>query len=176
MKNRIIALVLVTMSLGACKEVDKLTQFTMSFDNQVTIPANTIINTPVSFSTPEVPTNSESIFDQNKTNAASIEEIKLQSMVLTLISPAGNNFNFFKSVEVFIKAEGLPEIALGSETDVSDGLTNLGLNTSDADIQDYITANKFSIRVATTTDEAITQDHEINIKTVFFVDAKILGQ
>ena len=176
MKNRILALAVVIMGFGACKEVGKLTQFTMSFDNQVTIPANTLTNIPVSFSTPEVPTNSQSTFDGNNTNAGSIEEIKLQNMTLTVISPAGNNFNFFKSVEVFIKAEGFSEVLIGSDNDVTDGTTSLSLTTSEANIKDYITANKFSIRVATTTDEAISQDHEINIKSVFFVDAKVLGQ
>lgn len=166
----------MAMSTFGCKEVEKLTQFTMDFDSQVTIPANAPINIPISVATPEVPTNSQSTFDGNKTNAASIDEIQLQTMTLTVISPAGNNFDFFKSVEVFMTAEGLAEVSLGSNTDVADGITSLDLTTTGVNIKDYITAEKFSIRVATTTDEVITQDHEINIKTVFFVDAKVLGQ
>lgn len=176
MKNRIILLIAIAIGFSSCEEVEKLTQFTMSFDNQVTIPSTAIVNVPVSIKTPEVPTNSESVFSGNNTNAASIEEIKLQEMRLTIISPSGNNFNFFKSVEVFMQAEGLPEVSLASETNVADGLTILGLNTTDANIKDYITKDKFKIRVTTTTDEAITQDHEVNVKTVYFVDAKVLGQ
>ena len=176
MKTRIVVLLAILISLSACKELDELTQFTMDFNNKVTIPANTVINTPISISVPDISTNSASTFSGNNTNAGAIEEIKLQQMQLSIVSPAGSNFNFFKSVEVFMQAEGLPEVAVASETNVADGLTLLGLNTSDANLKEYITKDKFSIRFSTTTDEAITQDHEINVKTVFFIDAKILGQ
>ncbi|MFT6166798.1 MAG: hypothetical protein ACJAV5_001695 [Vicingaceae bacterium] len=176
MKSRIIALALILIAFSGCEEVEKLTQFTMNFDNQVTIPANTLINIPVNLATPEIPTNSQSTFAGNNTNAASIDEIKLQSMTLTIITPADSNFNFLKSIEVFINSEGLSEVPLGSNTDIANGITSLNLTTTGANIKDYITANKFSIRVATTTDEAIVQDHEININTIFLIDAKVLGQ
>tara|TARA_R110002111_G_scaffold63041_2_gene104307 strand:+ start:137 stop:667 length:531 start_codon:yes stop_codon:yes gene_type:complete len=176
MKSNFIALALILLAFTGCKEVEKLTQFTMSFDNQVTIPANTLINIPVNLATPEIPTNSQSTFSGNNTNAASIDEIILQSMSLTIITPADSNFNFLKSIEVFINSEGLSEVPLGSNTDVKDGIISLNLTTTGANIKDYITANKFSIRVATTTDEVITEDHEININTIFLIDAKVLGQ
>ena len=176
MKTRFILIIALLVGLSACEEVDQLTQFTMDFNNKVTLPANTVINTPISISIPDISTNSASTFSGNNTSAGAIEEIKLQQMQLSIVSPAGSNFNFFKSVEVFMQAEGLPEVSVGSETNVADGLTLLGLNTTDANLKDYITKDKFSIRFSTTTDEAITQDHEINVKTVFFIDAKILGQ
>lgn len=176
MKTRFILIVALLVGLSACEEVDQLTQFTMDFNNKVTLPANAVINTPISISIPDISTNSASTFSGNNTSAGAIEEIKLQQMQLSIVSPAGSNFNFFKSVEVFMQAEGLSEVSVGSETNVADGLTLLGLNTTDANLKDYITKDKFSIRFSTTTDEAITQDHEINVKTVFFIDAKILGQ
>ncbi len=176
MRSRIILVALVLIGFSSCEEVDKLTQFNMSFDNQITIPANTLINIPVSLSTPDIATNSEATFAGKETNAASIDEIKLQSLTLTIITPANSNFNFFKSVEVFINSNGLPEAALGSNPNVADGITTLNLTTTDANIKDYITAESFSIRFSTTTDETIGQDHEININTVFLIDAKVLGQ
>ncbi|MDC1451112.1 hypothetical protein N8371_01665 [Vicingaceae bacterium] len=175
MRNRIIIAFLL-VGFSGCKEVDKLTQFTMSFNNQVTIPTNTIINIPVSLSTPDIPTNSQATFADKETSAASIDEIKLQSMSLTIVTPADSNFNFFKSIEVFINSDGLSEVALGSNPDVADGITTLNLTTTDVNIKDYITAEKFSIRIATTTDQAIGQDHELNINAVFLIDAKVLGQ
>ena len=176
MRNRIIIIGLLLIGFSGCKEIEKLTQFTMGYDSQVTIPANTVINLPVSFSTPDISTNAQSTFESKNTNAASVDEIKLQSMTLTIITPAGNNFNFFKSIEVFINTEGLPEVALGFDTDVADGITTLNLTTSEENIKNYVTAEKFTIRIATTTDEAITEEHQLNINTIYLVDAKVLGQ
>ena len=99
MRSRIILVALVLIGFSSCEEVDKLIQFNMSFDNQITIPSNTLINIPVSLSTPDIATNSEATFAGKETNAASIDEIKLQSLTLTIITPANSNFNFFKSVE-----------------------------------------------------------------------------
>ncbi|MFT4756201.1 MAG: hypothetical protein ACI91R_000846 [Vicingaceae bacterium] len=175
-KTGTVLLALVIMSSFGCKELEKLTQFTMSFNSKITIPSTSIVDLPVSVRTPAIPTNSEALFSQNETNAASIDEIQLQSMTLTIDNPANSTFNFFKSVEVFMDADGLSEVSLGSKTDVVDGLISLDLTTTGANIKEYILRNEFTIRVQTTTDETINSDHEININTVFFVDAKILGQ
>jgi hypothetical protein len=50
------------------------------------------------------------------------------------------------------------------------------LNVSGADFQEYIKKDQFSLRCNTVTDELLTSDHEIDIATSFFIDAKILGQ
>jgi len=51
----------------------------------------------------------------------------------------------------------------------------LELETSNTDLKEYIKKDSFSLRAATVTDELITSDHHVDIHSVFFVDAKILG-
>nr|WP_299206097.1 hypothetical protein [uncultured Brumimicrobium sp.] len=45
-----------------------------------------------------------------------------------------------------------------------------------ADLKEYIKADKFTLRLNTKTDETINSDHHIENHSVFYVDAKILGQ
>ena len=52
---------------------------------------------------------------------------------------------------------------------------SIQLETSNADLQEYIKKDNFNLRLNTVTDEIITSDHHIDIHSVFFVDARILG-
>lgn len=73
MRNRIVVLALLLIGFSGCKEVEELTQFTMSFNNQVTIPANSAVNIPINLSAPDIQTNAQATFANNETNAASID-------------------------------------------------------------------------------------------------------
>jgi len=50
------------------------------------------------------------------------------------------------------------------------------LDLTGADLKEYIKADKFTLRLNTITDEVMNQDYHINIHSVFYVDAKVLGQ
>jgi hypothetical protein len=76
-----------------------------------------------------------------------------------------------------MNAQDLPEVEIAWSNDIPDGIGNsLTLNVSGADFQEYIKKDQFSLRCNTITDELLTSDHEINIATTFYIDAKILGQ
>ncbi len=175
MKNRILIICLVILSSISCKEVDKLTEFNMDFNTQVTFPATPVSNIPVSISSPSIPTNSSTVFSNRETRQDLIEEITLSKMDLNVIAPAGNNLDFFQSIEVFMSASDLPEVSIASKMNIPDGLSILVLEPSGANIKDYIKKADFSLRFAITTDEVTTQDHDLGIEMTYFVDAKLLG-
>lgn len=175
MKNKITLICLVILSSFSCKEVDKLTEFNMDFNTQVTLPANPVSNVPISITSPSIPTNSDAIFSGKNTRQDLVEEISLSKMDLNIILPAGNNFNFFESIEVFMSASDLPEVSIASKMNIEDGLNILKLDPSGVNIKDYIKKANFSLRFAVTTDEPTTEDHDIRIEMTYFVDAKILG-
>ena len=165
------------LSFCGCKKIDELTQFDMEYDAVVVIPSAAGIDLPFNVFSPSVTSNSEATFAVNDTRKDLIEEIKLTELSLTVNSPANGNFNFLESIEIFLSAADLPEVKIAWRDEIpSNGSTTIDLSTSTADIKEYIKKDEFSLRVSTVTDEIITQDHEINIHSVFFVDAKILGQ
>lgn len=160
----------------SCKETDKLTQFNMEYTEEITVPASTGINLPFNVITPDTETNSSSTFANNDTKKELIENVILTNLDLTLTSPLGEDFSFLKSIEIYLNAEGLDEIKIAWKNDIpNDAGSYLELETSDTDLKEYIKKNKYSLRVNTTTNEILKSDHKIDVHTVFFVDAKILG-
>jgi len=175
MRNAFIVLTSLVFLFG-CSKIDELTKFNLDYDQEVTIPSSTGINLPFDMFTPDTETNSESEFAVNDTRKDLIEEIKLTKLELNIMSPNGADFSFLKSIEVYISADGLDEILIADYPEVPENSgSSLSLNTSDVDLKEYIKKDNFNLRLNTVTDEVISQDHELDVKSTFFVDAKILG-
>jgi hypothetical protein len=177
MKKIFILIIIILVTVTGCRLIDKLTQFNMEYDMSVVIPASTGINLPINIITPDVSSNSASTFAVHDTRKDLIEKIKLTKMELTLTSPSNGDFGFLKSIEIFILADGLPEEKIAWKDNIpSSGVQFLALETTESDLKEFIKKDEFTLRLNTITDELITSDHEIDIHSVFFVDAKILGQ
>ena len=177
MKLKLLAAALVFFSvLSGCKKVNKLTQFTIEYDESVVIQSSTGIALPFDLLTPDIETNSSSKFESNDTRKDKIQEIKLTKLNLTLTSPTSGDLTFLKSIDVFISADGLDEVRLAWISNVSESVGKfLDLSVEDFDFKEYIKKDDFKLRLKTVTDKAITNDHELAIHSEFFVDAEILG-
>ncbi len=98
-------------------------------------------------------------------------------MDMTIQSPSNGKFGFLKSVEIYISAQGLPEEKIAWKNNIPSDIGNyLELETSGADLKEYIKKDKYTLRLSTVTDEILTSDHQINVHSIFTVDAKVLGQ
>lgn len=160
----------------SCDKIDNLTKFDITYNQEVVIPSSSLVSLPFSIFTPEVTTNSASTFESNNTNKDLIEDIRLTELNLNILSPNDGNFNFLKSVEVFISSKNFPEKRIAWKENIEENNSSyLSLETLNEDIQDYIKEDKYTLRVETITDETIKEDHKINIESILFVDAKILG-
>ncbi|UKN01880.1 hypothetical protein K6119_19335 [Paracrocinitomix mangrovi] len=169
-------IILLALMGTACKKIDQFTQFNMEFDNSATIPSTIGINIPIDIITPTTTTNSESTFEVNDTRKDKIEQIILTDLDLTVTSPSNTDFSFLKSIALFINADGLNETQIASKSNIADTTTVLVMETTGADLQEYIKKDQFNLRVNAETDELITQDHVINVHQIFWVDALVLGQ
>lgn len=177
MKKYILMLILITLSVSSCQVLDQFTQFNMEFNETFVIPSTFGINLPFNILTPDIETNSESTFAVNDTRKDLIEEIQLKTITLTLTSPSNADFSFLKSISVFIVSENYPEIEVAWKNDISNDIgAIISLQTTDKDLKDYIKEDNFDLRIKTVTDEIPMADHQIDLYSVFFVDAKILGQ
>ena len=178
MKNmwKIFLFITVTIMMGGCKTIDKLTQFNMDYDATVTIPSTIGINLPFNLWTPNIKTNSEETFQINDTHKDLIEQIVLKELKLNITSPQGEDFSFLKSVEIYISAEGLDEVKAAWKYDIPDDVgASITLEPTDADLKEYIKKDEFKLKITTVTDELILMDYDVEVKAKFFVDAKILG-
>ncbi|SDM00806.1 hypothetical protein SAMN05421823_109261 [Catalinimonas alkaloidigena] len=162
--------------MGACQSVDRLTQFNMDYESSVTVSSGMSINLPFDMMTPDVTTNSESEFKVNNTRKDLIEEIRLTSMKMQITSPSSADFSFMKSIHIYLDAEDLgeTEIAYLDDIPASPG-RQLTLETTSADVQEYIKRDSFTLRVEAVTRKIPAQDVDIDIDSRFWVNARILG-
>jgi hypothetical protein len=169
-------LIMLMIALNACDKIDKLTQFDLHLDTEVTIPAGLPANTPYNIPTIDIPLDTNSEFENNNTAKELIEEARLKEMKLSVTDPANGNFNFLKDIEIYISTDNLPEIKVAWIYDhPNDNQKILVLDTSDQDLTEYLKSDQISIRIHTVTDEVLTRDYTIKIDYTFFIDAKILG-
>ena len=170
-----LSLVLIS-TVFSCDELDKLTKFEMSITEQIVIKSNTVVNLPFFVETPDITTNSESTFDSNDTRKDLIESITLIGLDLEITVPEEGDFNFLKSIKIFISAENEEEIIIAWLDDVvANDEHVLFLETSTEDLKNYIKSDKITFRTESVTDELITEDYHIDVRSKFFVDAKVLG-
>ena len=175
MRKQILVLGII-ISIFGCNVIDKLTQFDMVFNETAVIPSSTGINLPFNILTPDIETNSESTFAVNDTRKDLVEEIILKTLDLRITSPSNADFSFLKSINLYISAVGLNEVKIAWKDNIPSDATILNLDVTGVDLKEYIKADKFSLRLNTETDELLASDYHIDIHSVFFVDAKILGQ
>ena len=174
--KKILVLFSAILAFTSCDKLDELTKFDMDFKTSVVIESAVNVNLPFSVQSPDVETNSESEFEINDTRKDLIEDIRLKELNLIITTPDDGDFTFLESLEVFISADGLEDVKIASITEVPDTVDNtIDLETFDIDIKEYIKKDKFSLKLETVTDKVITEDHYIDVETVFFVDAKIFG-
>lgn len=160
----------------ACKDLEKLTEFSMSYSSNITIPKSTGLDLPVTVPTPDIETNSESEFAVNDTRKDMVEEIFLTGLDMTITSPDDQTFSFLESIRVYIVAEDLPEIEVAYQENVSVSAgSQLSLETTGENLREYIVKDAFNLRVKTVTDEVLSYDTDIKIDSRFFVNAKVLG-
>ncbi len=173
MKNKIIIVALFV--LASCKAIDKLTMFDLKYNTSFTIPKNTIVGIPIDLTSPEVATYSEEEFTINDTRKDLIEGIKLKKLLLE-IENIDYTFSFLKSVEVYLKADGLPEVKVAEKMYIPEDIgRTLDMDVTDTDLAAYIKKDKIQMRVKTVTDKPLTQDLRTQLRSIFRVDAKILG-
>lgn len=168
---RIISLLVVLSVAFGCKK--KLTQFYIDFNTPATIQSSIPINSPVNIYTPEQETNSTVVFEVNDTRKDLINLILLKDLEISITEPESQNFNFLKSVEVFINSDNFTERKVAYNENVPSNVKKINCEVLDVDLQDYIKEESFVIRIRTVTDQILTQDVKLDIYSNFFVDAQL---
>lgn len=177
MKKDIFTLILVFigLTLSSCNEFDQLTHFNLDVSSTVTIEPSFTVNTPFSVPTPPISNSNNQTFSSNNTSKDLIETVTLKNLVLTVNSPANEDFSILKSIEVYISADGEDDLEIAWANNIPDTTTVLKLNVSDQNLKKYLVKDNFSLKVNTVTDEVFSKEYQIKIASSFYVDAKILG-
>ncbi|MFT5618915.1 MAG: hypothetical protein ACI85I_002150, partial [Arenicella sp.] len=143
-----VALLMVAtlFTFNSCDEVDELTKFDLDYKSSFTVSASPILLNGIIIATPDITTNAETRFENNKTRKDLVESIKLKSLVLDIETPSGEDFSFLKSVKLSISADGLPDKQIASKSDISGSETTLELIIDNVELKDYLLKDSFSIK------------------------------
>lgn len=174
MKNILAIILIASVALSGCKKDGIEINFKMNYNTNFTIEGGGGLNLPLDFFTPDVTTDSEAEFEANDTRKDKIKEIKLESLVLDITSPANQNFDFMKDIYLYINADGLDEQRYAFIENIPEGLTSISLNADGIDLAEYIKQDKFSLRVKAVQDKTMTRDIDVAAAMVFAVKANPL--
>jgi hypothetical protein len=173
-------LLLYTIFLGflicdtSCKKIDQLLTFTISNEDTLTIPATNTLNLPISFLNSNNTTNSSEAFANNNTDANHVKNIYLKNLQLTITSPAGQNFNFLQSINIYISTDSSNEILLASLNTIPQNVITITLTPTQAALDMYIKAPSYNLRTEVTTDQNLSQNVNIVADSKFQVTAVVL--
>lgn len=172
MKSKIIAIaLLLSLSLTSCSAVDDLLTFNISNETSIKIKSTSPINLPSEIITPDVTTNSSAEFQNNKTKASLVKDVKLRSLKLSISDPADKTFTFLKSIHLYISTTDSDEIELAYQDNVNATTNELDLICTDKKLDQYIKADKYKIRTKVTLKETLTKDVTVKADMKFRVTA-----
>jgi hypothetical protein len=84
--------------------------------------------------------------------------------------------DFLSSMEVYIDAAGQEESKIAFEDSIPNTIGPLlSLQTLPVDVKPYLLADSMTFRLVLQTDTLLTEPIDLEIETIFRVDAKILG-
>lgn len=172
MKSKFIAIAfLLSLSLTSCDAVDDLLTFTISNEASIKIKSSSPINLPSEIITPDVTTNSSAEFQNNKTKASLVKDVKIKSLKLTISDPSDKTFTFLKSIHLYISTTDSNEIELASQDNINSSSNTIDLVCTDARLDQYIKADSYKIRTQVTLKETLTKDVTVKAKMNFKVTA-----
>lgn len=174
-------LIVAALIMIGCKKGDEIadsfTRFNIETDYVVQVPATPLASIPLGFVTPDIATHSEESFTANKTRADLVQHIELTELVLTVKAPEDGTLSFLKSVDIYARAEGLPEVRVAYKDVVPDDVgALLSLDVTAADLTEHFKKTTYQLRISVVSDERVTEDYQVNAHGKFAVDAKLLGE
>lgn len=172
MKRFSFAVVLLFSFLAmACEKVDDLLTFYIEEEEIITIESHFPVGALVPLTPITVTTNSEETFKNNKTRAELVKDVTLNRLNLTITNPQGGNFNFLKKIEIYISSENKAEVKLAYLEEVPANATTLHLKSTNAELDEFIKGDTYSIRTQAVLAKPVSRDITIKADMRFKVTA-----
>lgn len=180
MKSKILSisfiLVVIAMSMTACKEKAIYKTFQTSYAFKMTVPANALISSPLFPLSFDKESNAESAYAINDTRKDLVEEVFMKSFLIEILSPQGEDLSFVNSARFYINADAEPEMLIAFKDPVPDDIgSDLSLELDAVNLAPYIRKDPFEIRSKIVTDENRTQDIVLRATIQFDVTAKLVS-
>jgi len=174
MKKLLVAICIFCVLAVSCDKIDELLTFYINHDANFTIESTVPLNLPINIATPDITTNSSQNFENNNTRSDLVKDIKLNDLKLTITDPPGENFNFLKSVYVYISTNSSTETTLAYIDDIPMNVTLVELIPTESSLDEYVKASSYKLRTRIVTRQTLTESVDVKIDMEFKVTAKPL--
>ncbi|MBU6122574.1 hypothetical protein [Hymenobacter siberiensis] len=176
--SKVLSLFLLVVLLGAssCKKIEDLLTFQVNDSSSFVIPASGLLNTTVlSLPGATVSSSSSGTYSANNTSADYVQDVTLDRLALTVTDPAGQNFDFLKSVKIYIASDnqGTNKTLLASLDPVPTGQTAITLTPSGAKLDLYLRSGSYSLFTDVTLAQPVRQNTTVRAESRFNVKAKL---
>lgn len=148
--------------------------FSLSHETNIRIESTSPINLPFEVATPPITTNSSQEFQNNRTAANLVKEVKLEELKLTITNPISKTFSFLKSVQIFISTNSNDEIELATLDNISATAQSISLTATQQNLDKYVKASSYSLRTKVVTRETLTQAIDVRADIKFRIKAGVL--
>lgn len=167
-------LVLLLLAGGACKEILSLIRFQVSDSSTFTIPAVALVGTQLPL--PGVPVTSSSVatYKANNTQAQYVQNVTLDQLQLTIIDPAGQNFDALKNVKIDIAtdANGANRVPLAALASIPPGQTSIQLTPApDTKLDIYLQNGSYTLFATAELAQPVLQKTTLRADARFNVSA-----
>ena len=164
---------LFLLFIFSCEKIDQLLTFEISNSENIKIPASGLINTPFISPMPVTMSNQET-FKNNNTSTNLVKDVSLSKLTLTISDPAAENFDFLKSIKIYIGTDQTDKVLLASLDKVPTGVSAIELISSNAKLDKYIKASSYTLYTEVTLRSNVTRELTIRADSRFKVTADSL--
>lgn len=168
--KKILLLLPFFLILVGCEKLDKLLTFEISNSANIQIPASSLINTPLIAPVP-MNVNSQQTFENNNTKADLVKDVRLDKLTLITIDPATENFNFLKSIRLYIGTGQNDKVLLATLDNVPTGVSLIELVPENTKLDAYIKASNYTLYTEVTLRSNVARELTIKADSRFKVTA-----
>ena len=162
--------------LTSCKDKAIYKNFNTTYSFKVTVPANSLLSSALFPITMEETNDMQQQYEINDTRKDLIEEVYMNSFLLEVASPSGDDLQFLKSIACYIDSDNQPEMLVAQKDPVpTDVGADFLFDLQSVNLAPYLREDQFSLRSKVVTDESRTHDITLRGTIHFAVKAKIIG-
>jgi hypothetical protein len=152
MKNYLLVVLslVIMFSIASCKKIDRLTNFYFDSSINISVDSAQYKSSTVDIWILVVNADYTSLYIENNSRIDLSETIVLDNLIFRVNSPQNQTLNFLQSAEIYIRTNELEEIKIAWIDNIpDDGLTEVEMETSEDNIQDYILNDQYILRFIT---------------------------
>ena len=153
-----------------CKKIDELLTFYIDDTQNIKVAASSPIGLNT-FAPIAMPTQSSAKFANNNTSADLVKDVSLNKLTLTIADPNTENFDFLRSIEIYISTNSNDQILLASLSEIPSGAQTITLKPTGAKLDNYIKASSYTLTTKATIAKLISRDITIRSDSRFKVTA-----